>query len=483
MRTRSDDLYVAPDDPLSIILEAVVRAAWLLLRLAAALAKAAARNVGSATILALVVATVWLLGLDAAAGLVAFIAAALTTWRFAYRESFTRQAEPRLILLWRAPLYRLRWRHVSMRCGLVVHPNGVLTLDRSKNHLVPHIMRVVVDRSGRDRLLLRLPVGMTPDDVAAHSDAIGHAFGVDGTQVVAARPGRAWLELRRRDPLRHVVLPEPATEVALTGIPIGLGDDARIWRFRVQGTHALIAGATGAGKGSVLWSLVHGLSPAIRDGWVQVWALDPKGGMELGLGRGAFARFEGGAPEAMCDLLEEAVDLKTRRSLDLATHGKRVHQPSAESPHLVIVIDELATLSAFAERTVVRRIEHALGLLLTQGRAVGITVIAAVQDPGKDVVSWRDLFPTRIAMRLDNPIQVDMVLGDGARERGAQADHISELTPGVAYVRIEGSRDVRRVRSAYLTDEDVLALSRSLSDLGVKGEAQQQHDERDGEAA
>ena len=140
MRTRSDDLYVAPDDPLSIILEAVVRAAWLLLRLAAALAKAAARNAGSATILALVVATVWLLGLDAAAVLVAFIAAALTTWRFAYRESFTRQAEPRLILLWRAPLYRLRWRHVAMRCGLVVHPHGVLTLDRSKNQLVPHIL-------------------------------------------------------------------------------------------------------------------------------------------------------------------------------------------------------------------------------------------------------------------------------------------------------------------------------------------------------
>ena len=198
-----------------------------------------------------------------------------------------------------------------------------------------------------------------------------------------------------------------------------------------------------------------------HDGWVQVWALDPKGGMELGLGRGAFARFEGGSPEAMCDLLEEAVDLKTRRSLDLATQGERLHQPSVESPHLVIVVDELATLSAFAERTVVRRIEHALGLLLTQGRAVGITVIAAVQDPGKDVVSWRDLFPTRIAMRLDNPIQVDMVLGDGARERGAQADHISELTPGVAYVRVEGSRDVRRVRSAYLTDEDVLALSTS----------------------
>ncbi|QKE82754.1 FtsK/SpoIIIE domain-containing protein [Arthrobacter sp. NEB 688] len=264
-------------------------------------------------------------------------------------------------------------------------------------------------------------------------------------------------------------------------MPLGMGDDGKAWRFRVEGTHALIAGATGAGKGSVLWSLIHGLSPAIKQGWVQVWAIDPKGGMELGLGRGAFARFEGGHPEAMCDLLEEAVDLKSRRSLDLSTHGLRSHSPSSDSPHLVVVIDELATLSAFAERSVVRRIEHSLGLLLTQGRAVGITVIAAVQDPGKDVVGWRDLFPTRIAMRLDNPIQVDMVLGDGARERGARADHISELTPGVAYIRTEGTRDVRRVRASYLSDEDVLSLSASLSPSPTSDEP---HNDRDqGEAA
>ena len=31
----------------------------------------------------------------------------------------------------------------------------------------------------------------------------------------------------------------------------------------------------------------------------------------------------------------------------------------------------------------------------------------------------RNLFPTRIAMRLDESDQVDMVLGDGARDRGA----------------------------------------------------------------
>ena len=239
MKTRGDDIYVAPDDPLSIVLEAVVRVAWLLLRLAVAVVKAVARNAGTASVLAVVVATVWLLSVDAAVGLVLLIAAALTAWRFAYRDSFTRQAAPRLILLWRAPLYRLRWRHVAMSCGLVVHPRGLAFVERSSKQVVPRLLRVVVDHSGRDRLLLRLPVGMTPDDVATHADALGLAFGVDGTQVVRDRPGRAWLELRRRDLLRRVIRLDPPTEVALTGIPVGLGDDGRLWRFRVQGTHAL----------------------------------------------------------------------------------------------------------------------------------------------------------------------------------------------------------------------------------------------------
>lgn len=162
-------------------------------------------------------------------------------------------------------------------------------------------------------------------------------------------------------------------------------------------------------------------------------------------------------------LLEELVRLKDGRARNLAAEGLRLHTPTADSPHIVLVIDELATLTAFAERTVVRRIEQALGLLLTQGRACGITVVAAVQDPGKDVVGWRDLFPTRVALRLDNPIQVDMVLGEGARDAGARADQISELTPGVAYVRVEGTRELRRVRAAYLDDHDIAALAASIT--------------------
>ena len=65
-----------------------------------------------------------------------------------------------------------------------------------------------------------------------------------------------------------------------------------------------------------------------------------------------------------------------------------------------------------------------LATLTTQGRAVGYSVVAALQDPRKDVLTIRNLFPDRIAMRLDEPEQVDMVLGDGGAgpRRYLQAD-------------------------------------------------------------
>ena len=72
-------------------------------------------------------------------------------------------------------------------------------------------------------------------------------------------------------------------------------------------------------------------------------------------------------------------------------------------------------------------------------------MVGALQDPRKDVISLRNLFPTRIALRLDESDQVDMVLGDGARDRGALADEISPLPgigAGVGYVRLEGSPQV-----------------------------------------
>ncbi len=250
----------------------------------------------------------------------------------------------------------------------------------------------------------------------------------------------------------------------LAALPIGRCEDRTPWLLRLLGSHLLIAGATGSGKGSVIWSAVRAMLPAVLGGWVQVWALDPKR-MELSFGRDLFTRYADTAA-GMVGLLEDAVTEMHDRAAKFAG-TTRTFTPSLEVPFLVVLVDELAFLTAYQpDRDLRKRAEAAIATLTSQGRSVGVCVVGALQDPRKDVISLRNLFPTRIALRLDESDQVDMVLGDGARDRGALADEISPIPAtgaGVGYVRLEGSPNVARVRAAYVTDEDI----RDMTDVAT----------------
>ena len=124
-------------------------------------------------------------------------------------------------------------------------------------------------------------------------------------------------------------------------------------------------GETGAGKGSVLWSIIDQLAPAVRMGMVEVWALDPKGGMELAAGAPLFARFVHGRDTEFADTLEAAVALMQRRQQTLRG-VTRLHEPSPGEPLVVLLIDELAALTGYVgDRETKRRIANALGLLLS----------------------------------------------------------------------------------------------------------------------
>jgi S-DNA-T family DNA segregation ATPase FtsK/SpoIIIE len=225
----------------------------------------------------------------------------------------------------------------------------------------------------------------------------------------------------------------------------------------------LIAGATGAGKASLLWSIVRAMLPAMAAGLVRVQAADPKL-MELAYGRALFDRYGlyAAEPEAIVAMLEDTVTQMQARAARFAGR-RREHAPTAEHPFVVVLVDEVAFLTAYQpDRQLRDRVKAALATLTTQGRAVGFCVIAALQDPRKEVMSIRNLFPDRIAMRLDEPEQVDMVLGDGARDRGALADLIPtgpEHGAGVAYVRLDTDPDPVRVRAAWVTDTDITAMA------------------------
>lgn len=370
---------------------------------------------------------------------------ALIAWARLHRQSFRRV----VISPCRAAVVYARWWQPAMvTCGLAVVLDGA--------EYLPRVRRVVSSRYV-DRVLVQVLPGQDPEQYEKCSGKLAHTFRALRCRVVVDRPGRLWLEFTHGDPLAPVIpAMEPAERPDLERLAIGRRDDGSPWLLRLLGTHVLVAGATGSGKGSVFGSLLRALGPGIRDGSVQVWAVDPKGGMELSPSSGLFAKFAYDSPEAMIRLLEDAVSFMRVRAERLRTEGLRIHTPSNGDPLLVVLIDEMSALTAYVgDRDLKKRAESALQLLLSQGRAPGVLVVAAVQDPGKDVVGFRDLFPSRIALRLLEDMQVDMVLGRSARLRGAECADLSASLPGVGYVVMNGVREPVRVRAALTTDTDV----------------------------
>ncbi|TMQ94009.1 cell division protein FtsK [Actinomadura soli] len=401
------------------------------------------------------------------------VAVGLVVWARVDRPSFVRWVARPVRARWRLVfVYRRNWQPVLVTAGLTKVHKG--------REYLPSLVRVRCGPTS-DRVLVKMLKGQAPDAWERVAVNLAHGFGATLVRVRDGdRPGRVWLEFVRRDalaePIPALPIPDPA-EVDLSALPIGRQEDGSPWRLRLLGTHVLIAGATGAGKGSVIWSVIRAVLPWMLGGLVEVWAVDPKR-MELSFGRALFeryGRYSSDPSGGMVALLEDAATDMNARANRFAGHT-RSFTPSHEFPFRVIVVDELAFLTAYCpERDLRKRAESALAVLTSQGRSVGYCVIGAQQDARKEVNNLRNLFPDRIALRLDEDEQVDMVLGDGARDRGALADQISsvpEVGAGVGFVRLETSPDPVRVRAAYVSDADIRAMvALALPDLDNKGAA------------
>ena len=391
-------------------------------------------------------------GLVALAGTSGTLLVVLRFWRPAwFRRFVTVPAWSR----WRWLRYRIRWNSVLDVAGLT---------EPGRSRVLVPILGKVTAGPCADRMTVRLVGGQSPQGFADKADHLAHGLGALSCRVRTGPPGRIVLELVRRDAL---AIPIPAMPIPsqpdLRALPVGRCEDGTVLALRLHGTHLLIAGATGSGKGSYLWGLVRALLPAIVAGLVRIHACDPKL-MELAFGRPLFERYGcyAAAPSQIADLLEADVTAMQDRAGRYAGR-QREHTPTPDEPFVVVLVDEVAFLTAYQpDRKLRERTLGALATLTTQGRAVGYSVVAALQDPRKEVLNIRNLFPDKVALRLDEPTQADLMLGDGARDRGALCDQISSHPPtgaGVGYLRVEADPDPVRVRAAFVSDDDIRAMT------------------------
>lgn len=314
------------------------------------------------------------------------------------------------------------------------------------------------------RLTVALPSGMSVEDVTRHDAELADGLSAQEVRVSRGSPGVAVLEVYVRDATPAAFdLDALHSTIRATGggrdlwLPVGIRDDGS--PYRVGLGHLLIVGATGSGKGSALWSVIRALDALRSEGLAILYGIDPKRAELVGVGAG-FERVEYDHAAALA-VLEQVGQVMGERKL----LGLRSFKATVDRPWLVLVLDEFNGLLNDPEAARRRRIGELLHMILSQGRSLGVVVVAAAQNAQKESLGQlRTHFQTRIVLRVETASDVDMVLGAGSAEAGARAHEIPPATEsngyataGVAYARSDGEPVPVRFRFPFVRDAEIAA--------------------------
>ena len=241
--------------------------------------------------------------------------------------------------------------------------------------------------------------------------------------------------------------------------PVHLGTDELGRRVEVTlaERNMLIGGEPGGGKSVALQLIVaHGaLSPDCC-----LILVDGKR-VELGLWRDCADRFIGPSIDDAIDTmhwLQGQIDERTEWLLD---HKMRKITPALDWPVYLVPIDEVAYYSATVGTPAQQREFNACNRdIVARGRAPGIISVEATQRPSADIIptSLRDLFGYRWAFRCSTEASSDTILGHGWASMGYSATEIDPQARGVSWLRAEDGIP-RRVKAAYLSDEEIIHLA------------------------
>ncbi len=227
--------------------------------------------------------------------------------------------------------------------------------------------------------------------------------------------------------------------------------------------HALIAGATGAGKSVCLNAIITSLITHATPAEVRLVLIDPKM-VEMTMYEGIPHLLAPviTAPDRVIGALESAIAEMERRYRLFARLGARNLEgydalraaggaADLETlPRIVLIIDELADLMMVAADDVERHICR----LAQLARATGIHLVVATQRPSVDVITglFKANIPTRIAFMVSSSVDSRTILDSGGAEK--------LLGKGDMLFLASDAAKADRVQGAFVADDEVERLAR-----------------------
>lgn len=219
--------------------------------------------------------------------------------------------------------------------------------------------------------------------------------------------------------------------------------------------HVLIAGTTGSGKSVLINSFISSLLFRASPAEVKLILIDPKRVELTGYN---------GIPHLMTPVIVEvekilaslkwAMDEMERRYKTFAQSGVRNIDSYNELagfqslPYIVILIDELADLMAFAPVEV----EDAIARLAQMARATGIHLVVSTQRPSVDVITGliKANIPCRIAFNVSSMIDSRVILDTPGAEKLLGRGDMLYIPPDQA--------KPTRIQGAFVSEKEVKRL-------------------------
>jgi S-DNA-T family DNA segregation ATPase FtsK/SpoIIIE len=328
--------------------------------------------------------------------------------------------------------------------------------------------RVVAAHRGPTVTMYEVAVasGTKVNKVLGLSSDISYALATPDVRIQAPIPGKSAIGIEVPNVHRDFVmvgdvLRSSAARQAKHPLEVALGKDVH-GRARMvnlaEMPHVLIAGATGAGKSSLVNSFVTSILMRTTPDDVRLVLIDPK--------RVELSHF-GDVPHLLSPVIvhpkraAEALQWIVRemelryellatvgvRDIDSYEEGLRdgtlrippgMEERFEHMPFIVVVIDELADLMMVAPRDV----EDAICRVAQMARAVGIHLVVATQRPSVDVVTGliKANIPSRIALmtssQADSRVILDM---NGAEKLVGHGDMLFAPSNVSKPVRIQGA--------------------------------------------